>query len=79
VTIGIMARDVNALLASARTGRYVNNFLGRGRVQKLCAQGRADARRNRQDIGRWRMRNWPADFAHRQDRWRREGHAVKNQ
>jgi HAE1 family hydrophobic/amphiphilic exporter-1/multidrug efflux pump len=48
---------VNELLAVAWAGRYVNDFLDRGRIKKVYVQGEADARRNPDDIERWRVRN----------------------
>jgi HAE1 family hydrophobic/amphiphilic exporter-1/multidrug efflux pump len=55
--MGVTAADVNQLLAVAWAGRYVNDFLDRGRIKKVYVQGEADARRNPEDIERWRVRN----------------------
>ncbi|MFW5833318.1 MAG: efflux RND transporter permease subunit [Pseudomonadota bacterium] len=55
--MGVTARDVSDLLAVAWAGRYVNDFLDRGRIKKVYVQGDADARRNPEDIERWRVRN----------------------
>ena len=55
--MGVTARDVSDLLAVAWAGRYVNDFLDRGRIKKVYVQGEADARRNPGDIERWRVRN----------------------
>jgi HAE1 family hydrophobic/amphiphilic exporter-1/multidrug efflux pump len=55
--MGVTAADVNELLAVAWAGRYVNDFLDRGRIKKVYVQGEADARRNPDDIERWRVRN----------------------
>ena len=55
--MGVTAADVNDLLAVAWAGRYVNDFLDRGRIKRVYVQGEADARRNPEDIERWRVRN----------------------
>ena len=55
--MGVTAADVSNLLAIAWAGRYVNDFLDRGRIKKVYVQGEADARRNPDDIERWRVRN----------------------
>ncbi|MCF3935892.1 efflux RND transporter permease subunit [Acuticoccus sp. M5D2P5] len=55
--MGVTAADVNNLLSIAWAGRYVNDFLDRGRVKKVYVQGEADSRRNPDDIERWRVRN----------------------
>ena len=55
--MGVTAADVSQLLAVAWAGRYVNDFLDRGRIKKVYVQGEADARRNPEDIERWRVRN----------------------
>ncbi len=55
--MGVTAADVNQLLAVAWAGRYVNDFLDRGRIKKVYVQGEADARRNPEDIERWRVTN----------------------
>ncbi|GAB5376012.1 MAG: efflux RND transporter permease subunit [Acuticoccus sp.] len=55
--MGVSASDVNDLLSVAWSGRYVNDFLDRGRIKKVYVQGEADARRNPEDIERWRVSN----------------------
>ncbi len=55
--MGVTAADVSQLLATAWAGRYVNDFLDRGRIKKVYVQGEAEARRNPNDIERWRVRN----------------------
>ena len=55
--MGVTAADVSQLLATAWAGRYVNDFLDRGRIKKVYVQGEAAARRNPGDIERWRVRN----------------------
>jgi len=55
--MGLTASDVNDLLATAWAGRYVNDFLDRGRIKRVYIQGEAEARRNPEDIERWRVKN----------------------
>ena len=55
--MGVTASDVSNLLAVAWAGRYVNDFVDRGRIKKVYVQGEADARRDPTDIERWRIRN----------------------
>lgn len=55
--MGVTAADVSNLLGVAWAGRFVNDFLDRGRIKPVYVQGEADARRNPEDIERWRVRN----------------------
>ena len=55
--LGVTASDVDELLAVAWAGRYVNDFLDQGRIKRVYVQGEADARRNPEDIERWRVSN----------------------
>jgi HAE1 family hydrophobic/amphiphilic exporter-1/multidrug efflux pump len=55
--MGVTARDVSQLLDTAWAGTYVNDYLDRGRIKKVFVQGEAEARRNPQDIERWRVSN----------------------
>jgi HAE1 family hydrophobic/amphiphilic exporter-1/multidrug efflux pump len=55
--MGVTAADVSQLLSVAWAGRYVNDFLDRGRIKRVYVQGEADARRNPGDVERWRVRN----------------------
>ncbi len=55
--MGVTARDVAQLLSTAWAGSYVNDYLDRGRIKKVFVQGEAEARRNPDDIERWRVTN----------------------
>ncbi len=55
--MGVTASDVSELLTVAWAGRYVNDFLDRGRIKRVYVQGDADARGSPEDIERWRVRN----------------------
>jgi HAE1 family hydrophobic/amphiphilic exporter-1/multidrug efflux pump len=55
--MGLTAESVAELLSVAWAGRYVNDFLDRGRIKKVYVQGEAEARSTPEDIERWRVRN----------------------
>ena len=55
--MGISATDVGELLTIAWAGRYVNDFIDRGRIKRVYVQGEADARATPSDIDKWRVRN----------------------
>jgi len=49
--------DVNSTLSTAWGGRYVNDFIDRGRVKRVYVQGDAPYRSAPADIDRWFVRN----------------------
>jgi len=53
---GLRQTDINATLASAWGGRYVNDFIDRGRVKRVYIQGDAPYRAQPEDIGSWFVR-----------------------
>ncbi|MGA0609273.1 efflux RND transporter permease subunit [Caldimonas sp. KR1-144] len=55
--LGVAQADINATLATAWGGSYVNDFIDRGRVKKVYLQGDAGARMKPEDLGRWTVRN----------------------
>ncbi len=55
--MGITANDVGNLLTIAWAGRYVNDFIDRGRIKRVYVQGEADARSTPSDLSKWRVRN----------------------
>ncbi|MDO5640893.1 MAG: efflux RND transporter permease subunit, partial [Paracoccus sp. (in: a-proteobacteria)] len=55
--MGVSATDVAGLLQVAWTGRYVNDFIDRGRIKKVYVQGEADSRAVPTDLEKWRVRN----------------------
>ncbi len=55
--LGLSVADINNLLSTAWGGRYINDFVDRGRVKKVYVQGDAHARMQPEDIGKWRVRN----------------------
>jgi HAE1 family hydrophobic/amphiphilic exporter-1/multidrug efflux pump len=55
--MGVSATDVGALLTTAWAGRYVNDFIDRGRIKRVYVQGEAEARAAPSDLDKWRVRN----------------------
>ena len=51
--LGLSAGDVNNTIAAAWGGRYVNDFVDRGRVKRVYVQGDADYRSEPSDMGQW--------------------------
>src|SRR5206468_11414885 len=54
---GLTSTDVNSTLSTAWGGRYVNDFIDRGRVKRVYVQGDAPYRSAPSDIGAWFVRN----------------------
>lgn len=54
---GIDNADVNSTLATAWGGRYVNDFIDKGRVKRVYVQGDAPYRATPQDLGQWYVRS----------------------
>jgi multidrug efflux pump len=55
--LGLTAADVNSTLSTAWGGRYVNDFIDRGRVKRVYVQADAPFRSAPSDIGSWYVRN----------------------
>ena len=55
--MGVTATDVANLLQVAWTGRYVNDFVDRGRIKRVYVQGEATSRSTPSDFDKWRVRN----------------------
>jgi len=55
--LGLSAADVNNTLSTAWGGRYVNDFVDRGRVKRVFVQGDAPYRAAPADIDQWSVRN----------------------
>ncbi|SIO57349.1 hydrophobic/amphiphilic exporter-1, HAE1 family/multidrug efflux pump [Rhodovulum sp. ES.010] len=55
--MGLSASDVGQLLSIAWAGRYVNDFVDRGRIKRVYVQGEPEARATPEDIELWRVRN----------------------
>jgi multidrug efflux pump len=55
-SLGLTQGDVNATLATAWGGRYVNDFIDRGRVKRVYVQGDAPYRAAPEDLSQWFVR-----------------------
>jgi multidrug efflux pump len=55
--LGLATGDVNSTLSTAWGGRYVNDFIDRGRVKRVFVQGEALYRSEPSDMGNWYVRN----------------------
>lgn len=55
--LGVKQADINNTLSTAWGGRYVNDFIDRGRVKKVYLQGVAESRMVPEDINQWYVRN----------------------
>ncbi|WP_134680756.1 efflux RND transporter permease subunit [Paracoccus ravus] len=55
--MGVSATDVGSLLSVAWAGRYVNDFIDRGRIKRVYVQGEPGSRAAPTDIDKWRIRN----------------------
>ncbi|WP_260922794.1 efflux RND transporter permease subunit [Novosphingobium sp. 9] len=53
---GLSQSDVNATLATAWGGTYVNDFIDQGRVKKVYVQGDAPYRSRPEDMAQWYVR-----------------------
>lgn len=54
---GLSISDVNNTLATAWGGRYVNDFVDRGRVKRVYVQGDAEYRGAPEDLSQWHVRS----------------------
>lgn len=56
-TLGIDFADIDATLATAWGGTYVNDFVDRGRIKRVYVQSDTDFRMQPEDLERWHVRN----------------------
>jgi multidrug efflux pump len=56
-SFGLTASNANSTISTAWGGRYVNDFIDRGRVKRVYVQGDAQYRAAPSDIDRWFVRN----------------------
>ena len=54
---GLSNADVNNTLSTAWGGRYVNDFIDKGRVKRVYVQGDAPYRAKPEDLGQWYVRS----------------------
>jgi len=55
-TLGVSQEDVNSTLSTAWGGRYVNDFIDRGRVKRVFVMGDAPFRAAPDDLNQWYVR-----------------------
>ncbi|MBA3942002.1 MAG: hydrophobe/amphiphile efflux-1 family RND transporter, partial [Sphingopyxis sp.] len=60
---GISNSDVNTTLATAWGGRYVNDFIDKGRVKRVYVQGDAPYRAKPEDLGQWYVRSGDGEMS----------------
>jgi multidrug efflux pump len=60
---GLSQADVNATLSTAWGGRYVNDFIDRGRVKRVFVQGDAPFRSAPEDLAQWYVRGADGQMA----------------
>lgn len=53
---GLSSADVNSTLSTAWGGRYVNDFIDKGRVKRVYVQGDAAYRSKPEDLAQWYVR-----------------------
>ena len=56
-SVGVSEADANSALSIAWGGRYIDDFVDRGRVKHVLLQADAPFRMQPEDIGRWHVRN----------------------
>ena len=61
--LGLSQSDVNATLSTAWGGRYVNDFVDRGRVKRVYVQGDAPYRAQPSNLGEWYVRGSSGQMA----------------
>jgi multidrug efflux pump len=62
-TLGVSQADVNATLSTAWGGRYVNDFIDRGRVKRVYVQADAPYRSQPEDMNSWFVRGSDGQMA----------------
>ena len=60
---GLSTSDVNTTLSTAWGGRYVNDFIEKGRVKRVYVQGDAPYRSRPEDLCQWYVRSNNGEMA----------------
>ena len=55
--LGVSTGDLTNLLSVVFGGRYVNDFVDRGRIKRVYVQGDASGRMQPEDLSKWQVRN----------------------
>jgi multidrug efflux pump len=61
--MGLNQNDVNSTLSTAWGGRYVNDFIDKGRVKRVYVQGDEPYRSDPQSLGQWYVRSSTGEMA----------------
>ena len=61
--LGLSQNDINNTLSTAWGGRYVNDFIDKGRVKRVYVQGDAPYRSDPQSLGQWYVRSFDGEMA----------------
>jgi multidrug efflux pump len=61
--MGLNQNDVNSTLSTAWGGRYVNDFIDKGRVKRVYVQGDAPYRSDPQSLDQWYIRSSTGEMA----------------
>jgi multidrug efflux pump len=61
-SLGLSMADVNDMLSMVWGGRYIDDFVDRGRVKRVMIQGDAPFRMAPEDFSRWFVRNGKGDM-----------------
>jgi multidrug efflux pump len=61
--LGLNQNDINNTLSTAWGGRYVNDFIDRGRVKRVYVQGDAPYRADPSSLGQWYVRSSNGEMA----------------
>jgi multidrug efflux pump len=61
--LGLNQNDINNTLSTAWGGRYVNDFIDKGRVKRVYVQGDAPYRADPSSLGQWYIRSSSGEMA----------------
>ena len=61
--LGLNQGDINSTLSTAWGGRYVNDFIDKGRVKRVYVQGDAPYRSDPSSLGQWYIRSSNGEMA----------------
>jgi multidrug efflux pump len=61
--LGLNQNDINTTLSTAWGGRYVNDFIDKGRVKRVYVQGDAPYRADPSSLGQWYIRSQNGEMA----------------
>lgn len=61
-TLGVSITEINNTLSLAWGGRYIDDFMDRGRIKKVYVQSDASYRMNPDDFNQWKIKNKDGDM-----------------